>query len=85
MILDIPRSKRRAMMRSDLRAREKAIRAGDPNPPEVRELRIPGNLNPEKGHAKELRYRVLPKAEGFALADLAVKGAAARKAERVQA
>lgn len=81
-ILDTPRSKRREMMRADLRAREKAIRDGAPNPPEVRELRILGNVSPGEGHAKELRYRLKLTQEGFSPAQLAAKGAAARKAER---
>lgn len=78
-ILDTPRSKRREMMRADLRAREKAIRASDPNPPEVRELRIRGDLT--TGRITEQRLRAEPFTAGFSPAQLAVKGAAARKAE----
>lgn len=81
-ILDTPRSQRREMMRAGLRAREKAIRAGDPNPPEVRDLRIPGNVSPDRWHAEETRLRADTSAEGFSPAQLAAKGAAARKAER---
>lgn len=84
-ILDIPRTVRRQMMRAQLREREKAIRAGAPNPPDVPDLRLRGNMNPEKHHSKELRYRVPACPSGFAPADLAVKGAAARRAAPAQA
>lgn len=84
-ILDIPRTTRREMMRAQLRQREKAIRAGDPHPPDVPDLRIRGNVNPKKGDAEEIRFRLKPALRGFSPVELAVRGAAARKADRAQA
>lgn len=83
-ILDTPRSDRREMMRADLRAREKAIRAKDPNPPEVRDLRLGGYQHPDTPeHLRATHRRLVHPALGLTPKELAAKGAAARRAERL--